>query len=70
MEYLSHHKSAAYMPRIQTSQYKASLARAALKHIPGAEEVIRQTFEPKVVPRQIKPAPVQNLQMHTGFIMN
>ena len=70
MEYLNHHVGEAFAPRIQTQKYKASLARTALQHVPGSEELIKKTFEPQPIPKEIKPNPIQNLVMHTGHIMN
>jgi hypothetical protein len=70
MEYLNHHIGEAFAPRIQTQTLKASLARAALQHVPGSEELIRKTFEPQSVPKEIQPNKIQNLVMHTGHIMN
>ena len=70
MEYLNHHVGEAFAPRIQTPQYKASLARAALQHVPGSEELIRKTFEPQPVPKEIQPNKIEDLTMHTGFIQN
>ena len=70
MEYLSYHHGTAYEPRLHTKEYKIGLARAALKHVPGAEALIQKTFTSKPVPKEIQPAKHENLTMHTGFILN
>jgi hypothetical protein len=70
MDRLSHHVEQAYIPRISDPELQAQLARAALAHLPGSEELIRKQFEPRPVPREIAPPVVQDLVMHTGWIEN
>ena len=68
MEYLSHHYGAAFEPRLETKEFKASLARHALRNVPGAEALIKKTFESAPVPREIQPPKAEDLVLHTGFI--
>ena len=70
MEYLNHHVDQAYTPRIHSTQAKMQVARAALKNIPGSEELIQKTFQPKPVPRELPAEKPVNLILHTGFIQH
>ena len=70
MEYLNHHVDQAYTPRIQSKEAKMQVARAALKNIPGSEELIQKTFQPKPVPRELPAEKPVNLILHTGFIQH
>ena len=55
-----------YAPRLQTTAYKMNLARAALKHVPGSEQLINETFTEGIVKPEIKPQRVENLVFHDG----
>jgi len=70
MEFLNHHVSQAYQPRITQKMSKQQIAQAALKNIPGSEQLIQKTFTPKPVPREIPSETPVDLVMHTGFIQH
>ena len=70
MEYLNHHVDQAFVPRIQHKTSKQQIANAALKHIPGAQELIQKTFNPKPVPRELPSEKPIDLMLHTGFIQH
>ena len=68
MEFLNHHVDQAFVPRITQKQAKIQIAKAALKHIPGSQQLIEKTFESKPVPRELLIEKPVDLVLHTGFI--
>ena len=70
MEFLNHHVDQAYTPRVSHKNSLKQIAQAALKHIPGSQELIQKTFDPKPVPAELPIEKPVNLMMHTGFIQH
>jgi hypothetical protein len=67
MEFLNQHVEQAFIPRIGHKQSKLAIARAALKHIPGSEQIIQKTFQTKPVPLELPIVKPIDQVMHTGF---
>lgn len=70
MEFLNHHVDQAFTPRVASKQSKKKIALAALKHIPGSQQLIEKTFESKPVPRELPLEKPIDLVFHTGFIQH
>lgn len=60
------HPQEANRPRIGP-QNLHRLARAALKNVPGAKQIIDKIFNPKPVTKEVLPVQQRDLIMHTGF---
>jgi hypothetical protein len=70
MEFLNHHVDQAYVPRIRSKALQHKIARAALKNIPGSENLIKKVFETNPVPKELPLEKPIDLVMHTGFIQH
>lgn len=62
----SQHPSEFYRPRISTPENQERLARAALKHVQGADVVLNKVFSKGFTQRDMTNPP-KNLVYYTGF---
>ena len=62
----SHHQE-GFRPRIGSRKNLRRLAQAALKNIPGTQELIQKHFDTIPVKPELTPVPQRNLIMHTGY---
>ena len=65
---MNYHVEQGYIPKLGFAHSKEAVARAALKNIPGSEQLIAKTFRTKPVPRELPIERPQNLIFHSGVI--
>ena len=61
---LNFHAAQAEIPRVSSTHMLKSLAEKALKHIPGAQEVIQRSFSTSPIVPEIKAKKPMNLVYH------
>ena len=61
------HPAEVYRPKVSQVLHKERIARAALKHVPGSQEVLNRVYNKDFTQPYKMSNPPKNLKFYTGF---